>query len=333
MSLSPTAESVELGLEPLRKMYRLMLLIRAFESRAIELYKERLIRGTTHPYIGQEAVAVGACAALQQDDYITSTHRGHGHSIAKGGDVGPMMAELMGKATGYCKGKGGSMHIADLDLGILGANGIAGGGIGIAVGAGLSSQIRGLDRVVLSFFGDGSANQGIFHEGVNLAAIWKLPVVFICENNMYAISVPAAYATAVKDIGIRGQAYGIPGIVVDGNDLMEVYGAVHQAVVRARAGQGPSLIECKTYRWEGHNIGDPGGYRTDEEIESWKKKDPILRFRELLKGRGVLSDEEAVEMEKSVAAQIEQAVRFGLESPEPSLESALEDVFCETGGW
>ncbi len=310
------------------QMYTTMLRIRRFEEKVVELFAQGKIPGFVHSYIGEEAVAAGACAALEPTDYITSTHRGHGHLIAKGGDLKYMMAELYGKKTGYCKGKGGSMHIADVDLGILGANGIVGAGIPIATGAALSSQLQKNGRVALCFFSDGASNRGTFHEGINMASIWKLPVVFLCENNMYGISMPQKRGMAIEDIADRASAYGIPGVVVDGNDVIAVYEAVKEAVKRARSGGGPTLIEAKTARWRGHFEGDPQIYRTPEEIEEWKKKCPIKRFEEKLLKMGVLSEEKIKEIEDMIAKEIEEAVRFAEESPYPEPEEALEDVYA-----
>jgi TPP-dependent pyruvate/acetoin dehydrogenase alpha subunit len=248
---------LDLSNEKLIEMYRTMKKIREFETKAAELFAEGSIPGFVHLYIGEEAVATGVCANLKDSDYITSTHRGHGHIIAKGGDLKYMFAELFGKATGYCKGKGGSMHIADADRGILGANGIVGAGHNIAVGAGLSAKYRGTDQVCVCFFGDGSTNQGTFHESLNLASIWKLPVIFVCENNLYGISMHQSRHQAIQDVADRAVAYNIPGVVVDGNDVLAVYEAAKEAIDRARNGQGPTLIECKTYRQRGHFEGDP----------------------------------------------------------------------------
>ena len=308
-------------------MYRKMVEIRIFKSRVAELFAAGKIPGFVHLYIGEEAVAVGACANLKDTDFITSTHRGHGHCIAKGGRLDLMMAELFGKETGYCKGKGGSMHIADVEIGILGANGIVGGGLGIAPGAGLSAKMRGTDQVTICFFGDGASNQTTFHEGINLASAWKLPVIFVCENNQYGISLHQSRHQNITDIADRAAAYGIPGVVVDGNDVMAVYEAVGEAVKRARAGEGPSLVECKTYRWRGHFEGDPQMYRPQEEIEEWKAKDPIPRFEALLAEMGVLTAEEAEAIRKEVAAEVEAAVEFAEKSPEPAPEAALEDLY------
>ncbi|MGI6583546.1 MAG: thiamine pyrophosphate-dependent dehydrogenase E1 component subunit alpha [bacterium] len=313
--------------EKLVWMYRKMVEIRIFESRVAELFAAGKIPGFVHLYIGEEAVAVGACANLKDTDFITSTHRGHGHCIAKGGRLDLMMAELFGKETGYCKGKGGSMHIADVEIGILGANGIVGGGLGIAPGAGLSAKMRGTDQVTICFFGDGASNQTTFHEGINLASAWKLPVIFVCENNQYGISLHQSRHQNITDIADRATAYGIPGVVVDGNDVMAVYEAVGEAVKRARAGEGPSLVECKTYRWRGHFEGDPQMYRPQEEIEEWKAKDPIPRFEALLAEMGVMTAEEAEAIRKEVAAEVEAAVEFAEKSPEPAPEAALEDLY------
>ncbi len=309
-------------------MYDRMLTIRLFESRVIELFREGVIRGSTHTYIGMEANAVGCCTALRPDDYITSTHRGHGHCIAKGGDVRLMMAELLGKATGYCKGKGGSMHIADIDAGILGANGIVGGGIGIATGAALSSKMRGSGQVCVCFFGEGGNNQGSLHENANLASIWKLPVVYFCENNQYAMSMSVKRATAVPDIATRASAYNMPGVNVDGMDVLAVYEATREAVERARAGEGPSLIVSTTYRFEGHNIGDPQPYRTKDEVEEWRRRDSIERFGRYLIDEGIASKAEIEKISQSVHQKIEDAVEFARQSPEPDLSSLEEDVYA-----
>ncbi|MBI4759218.1 MAG: pyruvate dehydrogenase (acetyl-transferring) E1 component subunit alpha [Chloroflexi bacterium] len=313
--------------EKLIEMYTKMLTIRRFEQRVAEHFAAGKIPGFVHLYIGEEAVAVGTCANLRPDDYITSTHRGHGHLIAKGGDLKRMMAELFGKRTGYCKGKGGSMHIADVELGILGANGIVGGGPPIAAGAALSAQYRGTDQVVACFFGDGAANQGTFHEGLNMASIWKLPVIFVCENNHYGISLSQLKHMNVADIADRAKAYDIPGVAVDGNDVIAVYEAAHEAVRRARAGEGSSLIECKTYRHRGHFEGDPQVYRPPEEAEAWLKKDPLPRFEAKLMEMGVLTGEKAKQIEQGIVAKIDEAVRFAEESPFPAPEELGDDVY------
>jgi Pyruvate/2-oxoglutarate dehydrogenase complex, dehydrogenase (E1) component, eukaryotic type, alpha subunit len=315
--------------ERLIKIYKTMNKIRKFEEKALSLFESNKLRGSVHLCIGQEAIASTVCSLLRDEDYITSTHRGHGHCIAKGAELGKAMAELMGKATGYCKGKGGSMHIADLEKGNMGANAIVGGGIPIAVGGALAAKMKGTDKVVVAFFGDGASNQGTFHEGINLAAVWKLPVIFICENNGFGISVPVKESTSVKDIGVRGTAYGIPGYTIDGNDVFAVDEAIQKAIVRAKAGEGPTLIECKTYRWMGHWTGDPQVYRTREEVDEWKKKCPIKRLKAHLLDNKILTEDEIANIEKDIQQQVEDAAKFALESPEPDPEKVLDDVFIE----
>lgn len=310
-------------------MYQKMLKIRKFETKAMNLFAEGKIPGFVHLYLGEEAVATGACANLNDDDYITSTHRGHGHIIAKGGDLKYMMAELFGKETGYCKGKGGSMHIADATKGILGANGIVGAGHNIAVGAGLAAQYRGSQQVCVCFFGDGSTNQSTFHEGLNLASIWKLPVVFVCENNGYGISLSQEKHQNITDISMRAVSYNIPGVTVDGNDVFAVYEAVNEAVSRARKGQGPTLIECKTYRHRGHFEGDPTTYRSTEEVEQWKKKDPIPRIEKYMVDNKVLRDDEIKALHDEIEKQVEEATKFALDSKDPDVASAVEDVYTD----
>jgi len=314
--------------EKLIEMYRKMLEIRHFEEKVYELYGQNLVPGTIHLYAGQEAVAVGVCANLRKEDYIVSTHRGHGHCIAKGADLKRVMAEILGKKTGYCRGKGGSMHIADFSIGILGATGVVGAGIPIAVGAGLSIKLRGTDQVVACFFGDGASNQGTFHEGINMAAIWKLPVLFVCENNLYAMGTRQSRVMLIENISERAAAYGIPGVTVDGNDVLAVYEAAKEAVERAKRGEGPTLIECKTYRHKGHSRMDPATYRPKEEVEYWLRKDPIPRFRNRLLEMGILTEEEAKKIEEEVLREIEEAVKFALESPYPEPEEALKDVYA-----
>jgi len=314
--------------EKLIEMYRKMLEIRQFEEKVYELYGQNLVPGTIHLYVGQEAVAVGVCANLRKEDYIVSTHRGHGHCIAKGADLKRVMAEILGKKTGYCRGKGGSMHIADFNIGILGATGVVGAGIPIAVGAGLSIKLRGTDQVVACFFGDGASNQGTFHEGINMAAIWKLPVLFVCENNLYAMGTRQSRAMLIENISERAAAYGIPGVTVDGNDVLAVYEAAKEAVERAKRGEGPTLIECKTYRHKGHSRMDPATYRSKEEVEYWLRKDPIPRFRDRLLEMGILTEGEAKKIEEEVLREIEEAVKFALESPYPEPEEALKDVYA-----
>jgi pyruvate dehydrogenase E1 component alpha subunit len=313
--------------DKLLAMYKTMLKIRLFETRVGELFAAGKLPGFIHLYIGEEAVATGVCAHLGKGDYITSTHRGHGHLIAKGGDLKLMMAELYGKKTGYCKGKGGSMHIADVDLGILGANGIVGGGPPIASGAALALQYQGTKGVVACFFGDGASNQGTFHEGLNMASIWKLPVVFVCENNYYGISLSQARHQTVADIADRAKAYDMPGVVVDGNDVMAVYETMTEAVKRAREGKGPSLIECKTYRHRGHFEGDPMVYRPKEEFELWLKKDPIPRFEATLREMKLLTDAQRAEFRKSLVAEVETAIKFAEDSPWPEPAELLQDVY------
>ncbi len=311
------------------EMLRQMQVIRKCEERASDDYHAGKIYGVVHCYIGEEAVAVGVCSALEQGDRIISTHRGHGHCIAKGADLNRMMAELYGRVDGYCKGKGGSMHIADFDIGMLGANGIVAGGISIVTGAGLAAQMDGQGRVAVSFFGDGASNAGPFHECLNIAAAWKLPMIYICENNSYAAQTAAAATHAMPDVAGRAAGYGIPGVVVDGNDIFAVYREAARAVERARAGEGPTLIECKTFRWRAHTErkGQPD-FRTKDEIASWMAKDPIKRLVETLKAQGNLTDDALAAMERSVLADIEKAVAFADASPFPKPEQALEDVFA-----
>lgn len=315
--------------EAMKDMYLRMIRIREFESKAQSLFADGKIPGFVHLYLGEEAVATGVCACLRDDDYITSTHRGHGHIVAKGGDLKFMMAELFGKETGYCKGKGGSMHIADRDKGILGANGIVGAGHCISTGAGLSAKIRGTDQVCVCFFGDGSTNQGTFHESLNMASIWKLPIIFVCENNHYGISMSQDRHQAIKDVADRGAAYNIPGIAVDGNDPLAVYEAAAEAVARARAGKGPTLLECKTYRQRGHFEGDPATYKPKEEQASWMEKDPLPRFAAFLVDNGVCSADEVAAIDAQVAKEVEDAIAFADAQPIPSLESAVVDVYSD----
>jgi len=309
-------------------MYRKMLEIRIFEEKVFELYGQNLVPGTIHLYAGEEAVAVGVCSALKKDDYITSTHRGHGHCIAKGAELKLIMAEILGKKTGYCKGKGGSMHIADFKIGMLGATAIVGAGIPIAVGAGLSIKIRRTDQVAACFLGEGASNQGTFHESINMASIWKLPVIFICENNLYAMGTRQSRVMAIENVADRAVAYGILGVVVDGNDVLAVYEVTQKAVERARKGEGPTLIECKTYRHKGHSRVDPAKYRPKEEVKEWLAKDPVKCFKEKLLQTNALTESEIQQIEKEVSAEIEEAVKFAKESPYPAPEEALEDVYA-----
>ncbi len=319
---------MDLKPERLREALKTMYLIRYFEEKAEELYMLGMVHGTMHLSVGQEASAVGAVFALEPEDYILSTHRGHGHCIAKGADVKLMMAEFLGKETGYCRGRGGSMHIADIKTGNLGANGIVGSGIPIAVGVGLALKLQRSKRVVLSFFGDGAVNTGSFHESLNMAGIWRLPVVFLCENNQYAMSTPITKVLPVENIADRACAYGFPGVVVDGNDFFAVYEVTKAAVERARRGEGPTLVECKTYRWKGHSKSDPQRYRTKDEVEAWKKRDPIARLRTHLITNGILREEEAAEIEEEARKAIEEAVKFAMESPEPSPEDIEKEVYA-----
>ena len=311
-------------------LYRRMVTIRLFEEKIIDLYARGLVPGLAHLYVGEEAVATGVCANLRKEDFITSTHRGHGHVIAKGAELKYMMAELFGKKTGYCKGKGGSMHIADIDIGILGANGIAGGGIPIAVGAALSAKMRRTDQVTACFFGDGSSNNGTFHEGLNFASVHRLPVVFICENNLFGISVSQKQHQAIQDISIRSVAYNMPGITIDGNDVLAVYKASGKAIQRAKAGEGPTLVECKTYRWRGHHEGDPNQgkrYRTMGEVQEWMKKCPIRRFEEKLVRDNIFTKIRAKKIWEGVEKEIEEAVAFANQSPFPDPQDIYEDVY------
>ncbi|MEM3760191.1 MAG: thiamine pyrophosphate-dependent dehydrogenase E1 component subunit alpha, partial [Candidatus Bathyarchaeia archaeon] len=283
---------LNLAKEKLTEMFRKMLEIRFFEEKVFDLYAQNLVPGTIHLYAGEEAVAVGVCSALRKDDYITSTHRGHGHCIAKGADLKRTMAEILGKKSGYCKGKGGSMHIADFSIGMLGATAVVGAGIPIAVGAALSIKLRKTSQVVACFFGEGASNQGTFHEGINMASVWRLPVIFVCENNLYAMGTRQSRVMNIENIADRAIAYGIPGVVVDGNDVLAVYEATVKAVERARNGEGPTLIECKTYRHKGHSRVDPARYRPKAEVEEWLAKDPIKRFREKLLQTKALTEAE-----------------------------------------
>ncbi|MBX5328506.1 MAG: pyruvate dehydrogenase (acetyl-transferring) E1 component subunit alpha [Candidatus Bathyarchaeota archaeon] len=314
--------------DKLAEMLRKMFEIRLFEEKVFELYAQNLVPGTIHLYAGEEAVAVGVCSNLRKDDYITSTHRGHGHCIAKGADLKRTMAEILGKKTGYCKGKGGSMHIADFRIGMLGATAVVGAGIPIAVGAGLSIKLRRTNQVVACFFGEGASNQGTFHEGINMASIWKLPVIFVCENNLYAMGTRQSIVMNIENIADRAIAYCIPGVFVDGNDVLAVYEATEKAVERARKGEGPTLIECKTYRHRGHSRVDPARYRPKEEVAEWLAKDPIKRFKEKLIHTKALSETEIQHIEKEVSVEIEEAVKFAIESPFPEPEEALEDVYA-----
>jgi pyruvate dehydrogenase E1 component alpha subunit len=309
-------------------MLQKMCEIRYFEEKAEELYIRGLVHGTMHLSIGQEASSVGSVAALRPDDLIIHHHRGHGHTIAKGADITLMMAEFLGKEPGYCRGRGGSMHIADIPGGNLGATGVVGSGIPTSVGIALALKMRQSDKVLLSFFGDGASNLGEFHEALNMAAIWKLPVVFICENNQYGMSGSIEQMSAVTPISIRSVSYGIPGETVDGNAVLAVYQAVQKAIERARAGEGPSLIENHTYRWRGHSKSDRNVYRTQEEMESWKQRCPILRFEQLLKEAEIMNAEELVAIDTEAKATIDRAAEEALTFPEPSPENMEDEVYA-----
>ncbi len=312
----------------LRRMHS----IRRFEETAEDSYIRGLSYGTMHRSIGQEATAVGACMPLSDADWITSTHRGHGHCIAKGAELGPMFAEFLGREGGYCKGRGGSMHIADPAKGNLGANGIVGGGLPIAVGAALSAKKRGAGAVALAFFGDGANNEGAFHEALNIASIWKLPVVFVCENNQYAMSMAMARSTAVANVADRASAYAIPGVVVDGNNFADVAEASFQATERARAGEGPTLIEAKTYRTRGHSRSDRNRYRTREEIEAWKARDPIARFEAEIVALGLATEPRVAAIAAEVEKEMAEAVTAASASPWPAVADVARDVYSPTEG-
>lgn len=318
---------MSLSNEKMIELYKGMLKIRRFEERISELFSLGLIPGFVHLYVGEEAVAVGVCANLTKNDYITSTHRGHGHCIAKGADLKRMMAELFGKKTGYCKGKGGSMHIADYSSGILGANAIVGANIPIAAGAAFAAKSKGTNHVAVSFFGDGASNTGAFHEGINIAAAWKLPVIFVCENNLYAISTRTTRSTPINNIADRAASYGIPGVIADGMDVLAVYESTHKAVERARKGQGPTLIECKTYRFYGSFEGDPQRYRSKNEREEWQTKDP-LNFGEKLVNMGVMTDADLQKIDLEVISAVEEAVKYAQETPFPGPEEVMQDLFA-----
>ncbi|SCL89781.1 thiamine pyrophosphate-dependent dehydrogenase E1 component subunit alpha [Sporanaerobacter sp. PP17-6a] len=314
--------------ETILEMYKRMNQARAFEEKVSYFFARGMVHGTTHLSVGEEASSVAACMALNKDDLITSTHRGHSQVIGKGIDLNKMMAELLGKYTGYCKGKGGSMHIADVEAGNLGANGVVGGGHGIAVGAALTQQMKKTGKIVLCFFGDGASNEGSFHESLNLASVWKLPVIFYCENNLYGMSVPVKNSMNIKDIAIRAKAYGIPGYVVDGNNAIDVYNLIKEVSEYVRSGKGPVLVESKTYRWLGHSKSDAQVYRTKEEVEEWKKKCPIKRLRKYILENNIAKEEELNDIEKTAKDQIEEAVEFANNSPNPPIETVTEDVYA-----
>ena len=319
-----------LNKQALLQAYRKMREIRTFEERLHQENTSGDIPGFIHLYTGEEAIAVGVCENLTNADFIGSTHRGHGHCIAKGCDIHGMMAEIFGKDSGLCRGKGGSMHIADLDAGNLGANGIVGGGMGIAVGAALTQQMHKTGKIVVCFFGDGATNEGVFHEAVNMASIWNLPVIFYCINNGYGISADIKKMTNIQHIHERSAAYGIPGMFIpDGNNVIDVYEGFQKAVEHVRSGKGPVLIESVTYRWLGHSSSDPGKYRTREEVEEWKKKDPIENLRKYLLENEIASAEELDQIQEEVKEAVEASVKFAEESPFPPLESAFEDIYAD----
>jgi acetoin:2,6-dichlorophenolindophenol oxidoreductase subunit alpha len=309
--------------------YRIMLKIRLHEEAIKKLFQEGKIGGTTHLCIGQEAIALGVIGQLRKDDFISSTHRGHGHMLAKGGNLKPMLCEILGKANGYCKGKGGSMHIASLELGNLGANGIVSGGLPIAVGSALSAKLRGTDQITVVSFGDGAANEGNTHESMNLAALWKLPVLFLFENNHYAVSTECNQSIAGGSLVKRAAGYDIKAACVDGNDLESVYFAAKDAIAYVRGGNGPFLLECETYRIEGHYYGDAMLYRSKDEVDAWRKKDPLLRVERMLVERGILNEEECRSTYQEVSAEVDEAVVYAEASPEPELSALFEDVLTE----
>ena len=324
---APSQGAVSDDVEAAKAALESLLAIRFFEEAVDGLFARGLMHGTMHLSIGQEAVATGVCAALRQSDYITSTHRGHSHGIAKGADLTRMMAELLAKQTGYCRGRGGSMHIADAKTGNLGANGIVAGGIPIATGAALTQKLRGTDNVVVSFFGDGATNEGAFHEALNLAAVWELPVIFVCENNKYGMSFSTAKSMKVENIAERAAAYGMPGVTVDGNEVDDVYAATVEAVERARSGGGPTLIECITYRHKGHSKSDKNLYRTKEEIEFWKTQDPVGKFETTLVEKGVLTREEVEAITERVRGEIRNAIQEATAAPDSDPAELLSSVF------
>jgi pyruvate dehydrogenase E1 component alpha subunit len=313
--------------DDLLRMYSQMLRIRRVEERLLEIFAQGKIPGFIHVSIGQEAVPVGVCSVLRPDDYISNTHRGHGQALAKGADLKPFMAEIYGRRDGYCRGKAGSMHIACKELGIIGSNGVVGGGIPISLGTAFASQYQGNDRVTVCFFGDGATNEGTFHESLNLAAVWNLPIVFCCENNRWAEFTPQKIHTKLEDLSRRAEAYGIPGVTVDGDDVLKVREAAEKAVGKARKGEAPTLLECKTHRWFGHFAGDSQKYRDPKEIEEVRKFDPILRFQNLLLEMKHLTPEQVKKMEDQLRAEIDEAVAFAENSPVPGKDDVLQDVY------
>ena len=324
---------MQLTYERLLGAYRTMRMIRSFEDKLIELVNLGKMSGFLHVYLGEEAVATGVCAQLGEDDWVASTHRGHGHAIAKGVDVRGMMAELFGRRTGTCKGKGGSMHIADLDKGMLGANGIVGAGIPLATGAALTAKLKKSGGVAVAFFGDGASNQGAFHESLNLASIWKLPAVYVVENNGWGEFTPTEYVIPVKDIAERAAAYAMPALIADGMDFFDVFAKAGEAIARARRGEGPSLLECKTYRFAGHFVGDPLAYRSKEEVQRWTERDPLRRFATRVLADGLLSQEDLQRADREVARHIEEAVAAAEAAPLPDVAELTTDVYANaTGG-
>jgi TPP-dependent pyruvate/acetoin dehydrogenase alpha subunit len=313
------------SIETIKKMYQDAYTIRRFEEKAVEQYRLGNIRGYVHAYVGEEAIAVATISACRPDDYITSTHRGHGHAIAKGADPKYMYAELFGKSTGYCKGRGGSMHITNMAQGNLGANGIVGGGIPIAVGAAMAIRQKKGDQIVLCFFSDGSVNIGAFHESLNMAAIYHLPVIFVLENNQYAVSTPIETMTLIKNLALRSESYGMPGITLDGNDAVKLYQAMDEPIRRARKGDGPTLVECMTYRHGGHHINDPGAYMPRNEMENWKLRDPLILLEKNLQAAGI-KENEIKEIQQKVETRLDDAIQFGLTSPEPSPQEFLAEI-------
>lgn len=315
----------------LLSFYETMYKMRRFEEEVFEFYKKGMMPGLAHLYLGEEAVATGVCAALNKDDYIGSTHRGHGHLVARGAQLDKMMAEILGKKGGYSKGKGGSMHIMAMDKGILGANGIVGGEIPIATGAAYSAKYRGTNQVAVSFFGDSASNEGTFHESINMAAAWNLPIIYVIENNLYGISVDIRDVTNTPNLADRAVGYGIPGIVVDGMDVLAVHHTAEEAIKRARSGNGPTLIECKTYRWQGHHVGDPGTYRERKDINekaSWMERCPVDTFKnKILKGKVTVT--EIAKIEEEVEKEVREAVQFAIDSPYPDPSEAYTDIFSD----
>jgi pyruvate dehydrogenase E1 component alpha subunit len=323
-----TTAAPPLPLTELEETYLKMQRIRAFEARVMELFADKHIRGSAHPYTGMEAIAVGVCSALSDGDYITSTHRGHGHCIAKGLELRLMMAEITGRANGYCRGKGGSMHITAMRHGMLGADAIVGGSLAIAVGAAYALRLQGRDAVTVAFFGDGASNQGIFHEAANLASVLAAPVIFVCENNQWAISTPIRSAINIEDVAVRAAGYGFPGEVVDGNDVLAVRAVAERAVARARAGEGPTLIEAKSYRITPHSAATPNDNRSPEELALWRSRDPIGRFGDYLVSEDLVARERLDELAGQATGEVAEAAEWALASPLPEPGEALEDVYA-----